>query len=82
MPAHVPGGFPPAVLTRYTSSKSPVAPSLVNSLSQGTAPKPVLSCPTGAPAGAGTVAFFEQGAKPKSIAVVSRSNVGVVVFEK
>ena len=49
IPAHVAGGFPPAVLTRKTSSRSPVVPSFVRSFSQATAPKPVSSCPTGAP---------------------------------
>ena len=82
IPAQVAGGFPPAVLTLYISSKLPVAPTLVTNLSQATAPNPTSPCPTEAPAGAGTVLFFEHGAKPNCIEAVFKSKVGVVELAK
>lgn len=82
IPAQVAGGLPPAVLTLYTSSKLPVAPSLVTSFSQATEPWPWPPCPTGAPDGAGTELFFMQGAKPRLKAGVLRSKAGVVLLGK
>lgn len=75
MPAQVLGALPPAVSTRKTSCRRPVAPSLAESLSQGTAFSPCW--PVGASAGALTAAFLLQGMTPSLRLSVSRVKKGV-----
>lgn len=79
-PEHDFGALPPAVSTRYTSWRLPVAPLLACSLSQATAPSPCW--PVGAVPGASVVPVLLQGMVPRAARDVSSVKNGVVALVK